>query len=97
MDITELKAKKVMAGPGVFVYIAEAKVEDSASAVYVTVQYYDGELYSVADKSVYAFLDGDGTDQANELHEEYDSAQGASESRYAEIFWELRRILEKLG
>ena len=97
MSITEMKAKKVMAGPGAFVRIAEALVEDPERSVYVTVQYYDGEEYSVADKSVYAFLDEDGAEPVEKLLEEYDSKDAAAESEYAEVFRVLCGMIEKLG
>lgn len=97
MSITELKAKKVMAGPGLFVYIAEALVEEAERHVYVTVQYYDGEEYSVSDKSVYAFLDEDGAEPVVDLLEEYDSADVAKDSAYAEVFSVLRGMIDKLG
>ena len=97
MSITELKAKKVMAGPGLFVYIAEALVEEAERQVYVTVQYYDGEEYSVSEKSVYAFLDEDGADPVVDLLEEYDSKDAAAESEYAEVFRVLCGMIDRLG
>lgn len=96
MSITELKAKKVMAGPGVFVYIAEAKVDDEGHEVYVTVQYYDGEEYSVAEQSVYGFFDGDGEGPVAELLEEYDSLEAASGSGYAKVFEMLCDMIDGL-
>ena len=97
MSITEMKAKNVMAGPGMFAYIAEAKVEDDGREVYVTVQYYDGEEYSVAEQSVYGFLAGDGAEPVAELLEEYDSKDAAAESEYAEVFRVLCGMIDRLG
>ena len=60
MNICEIKAKKSFAGPGMWAWLAEARVEDeNVNERYVTVHYYDGETYTVSEQSVYDHFDDD--------------------------------------
>lgn len=97
MEIKGIKATKVFAGPGNFAWIAEAIVTDENDELYVTVQYYDGEEYTVQKESMYEFLAEDGDEPEEEFLEEYDSFEAAGESKYAKIFEQLRKVLELLG
>lgn len=98
MSITEMRAKKVMAGPGNFAYIAEAKVVDgNGKEVYVTVNYYDGTEYTVQEQSVYDFLAGYGDEPCVEFAENYGALGEAKNSAYAEVFSLLCDEIDKLG
>jgi len=97
MKVIEINAKKVIACAGSFALIAEALVEtDDLKDAYVTVQYYDGEEYTVGDKSLYAFLAGNGK-PPEEFSEEYTSAKAAGASAYAKVFDRLRKVIKMLG
>lgn len=98
MNIEGIKAKKVFAGPGTFAWIAEAfVVMEDGSDTNVTVQYYDGEEYTVQSGSMYEFLAEDGEDPECEFDEEYDNWDDAKASGYADVFETLRGVIEKLG
>ena len=73
MEIIEMKAKKISAGPGSWAFVAEAVVATAGQAdAFVTVQDYDGMTeYTVSEKSVYAFLAED-TQDGNSSHEDDD-------------------------
>ena len=93
-----MKSKKVMAGPGNFVYAAEAKVvNEDGSEVYVTVDYYDGEEYTVQQKSMFDFLFGDGDDPCVDFDECYTSMEEARKSVDGEVFSVLCGMIDKLG
>ena len=96
MCIVEMKAKKVFGGPGSFVWIAEAEVESDGKMVYVTVEYYDGEEYTVSEKSMYDFLADDGDEPCVEFLEEYANAEEAGKSKYAAVFEKLREAIDRL-
>lgn len=97
MGIEKISAAKVFAGPGMFAWIAEAVViKDDEEEVNVTVQYYDGEEYTVQDGSMYEFLAEDGDDPECEFEEEYDSWNAAQKSGYAEVFRSLRKVIDML-
>ena len=98
MSIIEIKAKKIIACPGSWAWAAEARVNTGEGCeVFVTVNYYDTEVYSVSKQSVYAYLAEDGEEPANELLEEYASYKEAKESAYAEVFGQLRKVIKMLG
>ena len=97
--VSEIKARRVFAGPGNYALVAEANVfdDDTGDEVFVTVQKYDGSEYTVAKKSVYAFLAEDNGDPVEELLEEYTSATEAKKSAYAKVFESLKKTLAVLG
>ena len=98
MNIVEIKAKKFFAGAGNFVWLAEAQVEaEDGSTVYATVDYYDGEEYTVQGKSMYAFLAEDGEDPCVNFDECYTSFDDAQKSKYAGVFAALKNVIEELG
>ena len=97
MNIYEIKAKKSFAGPGMWAWMAEARVEDeNANERYVTVHFYDGEIYTVSEKSVYDHFDDDDGDMFNEFIEEYDNYRDARKSAYAKEFETLRKLIGKM-
>ena len=97
MSIFEIKAKKIFACAGSWAWVAEAVVNDGKNGeLYVTVNFYDSEVYSVSKQSVYAFLAEDGDEPANELLEEYENYKGAKQSAYAEVFGQLRKVINML-
>lgn len=98
MTIIEIKAKKIMACPGSWAWAAEALVNiGDGNEVFVTVNYYDTEVYSVSKQSVYAYLAEDGDEPVDELSEEYDNYKEAKQSEYAEVFGQLRKVIKMLG
>lgn len=97
MSICEIKAKKSFAGPGIWAWLAETRVEDeNANERYVTVHYYDGEVYTVSEQSVYDHFDDDDGDPVNEFIEEYDNYRDARKSAYAKEFETLRKLIDKM-
>ena len=98
MKVIGIKAKKVFAGPGSFAYVSEAYVEDEESGrrYYVTVQDYDGTEYTVAEKSVYAFLAEDEGDPVEEFAEEYTKLAETKRSKFAGVFALVNRTLTAL-
>lgn len=98
MGIVEIKAKKMFGGPGSFVWIAEAFVEDEAGGdVYVTYQMYDGYELTVSKESMYrALTEDDDSDEDVEFLEEYESPVDAEKSAYAKVFAVLARTLDEL-
>ena len=98
MGIVEIKAKKMFGGPGSFVWIAEAFVEDEAGGdVYVTYQMYDGYELTVSKKSMYqALTEDDDSDEDIAFLEEYESPESAEKSAYAKVFEVLARTLDEL-
>ena len=95
MGIMEIKGKKILAGPGTS-WIAEALVKDAEGKErYVTVHYYDGEYYSVAEKSIYDFFEDDDCEPIDSL-EEYDNYEDAKKSAYKKIFGQLRKVIDML-
>lgn len=98
MKIEGIRARKVFAGPGNFAWVAEADVvKDDGEETQVTVQYYDGEEYTVQRGSMYEFLAEDGDEPECEFDEEYDTWKEAKASGYAEVFRVLRYVINKLG
>lgn len=98
MNIMEIKAKKVAGCPGSFAWIAEALIETGdGERKYATVQFYDGEEYTIQSGSVYDFLADDGDEPVAEFLEEYDDWEDAQESEYAEVYAVLRDAIDKLG
>lgn len=95
-QIKEIKAKKMFGGPGSWVWLAEAVVDDGEKHVYVTVQYYDGEEYTVTDKSMYDALTADDVDFVDTFIEEYDSWREAGKSEYAKVFKTLRDVIDRM-
>lgn len=98
MGIVEIKAKKMFGGPGSFVWIAEAFVEDEAGGdVYVTYQMYDGYELTVSKESMYrALTEDDDSDEDVEFLEEYERPEDAEKSAYAKVFEVLSRTLDEL-
>ena len=98
MSIVEIKAKKLFGGPGSFVWLAEAFVEDEAGGdVYVTYQMYDGYELTVSKQSMYdALTEDDDSDEDVEFLEEYESPEDAVQSAYAKVFAVLGHTLEEL-
>ena len=97
MGIIEIRAKKIFAGPGTGAWLAEALVKDKKGEErYAAVHYYDGEEYTVSRESVYDFLAGGGEEPASGFLEEYDDADDAEESDFAEVFEALRTVIEML-
>ena len=98
MKVEGIRARKVFAGPGTFAWIAEADViTEAGEEKQVTVQYYDGEEYTIQEGSMYEFLAEDGEDPECEFEEEYTSWEEARSSGYAEVFKVLRGVIRKLG
>lgn len=97
--VSEIKAKRVFAGPGCYALVAEANVydDDTGEEVFVTVQKYDGSEYTVAKESVYAFLAENAGEPAGEFLEEYTGAKEAEQSAYARVFKALAKTLSALG
>ena len=97
--VSEIKARRVFAGPGNCALVAEANVfdDDTGDEVFVTVQKYDGSEYTVAKESVYAFLAEDKGEPVEEFLEEYTSAAEAKKSAYAGVFESLKKALTALG
>lgn len=98
-NVIEIKAKRIVAGPGMCAYVAEAEVLDFASGEsrYVTYQEYEGKEFTVSKESVYAFLAENREDPASEFLEEYESARAAGASGYAGVFEMLKKVVAQLG
>lgn len=100
MTVLGIKAKKIMACPGSWVWLAEAFVTDKTGKdVFVMVHYYDGEQYTVSSQSLYPFLaeDDDEAEPVAGFLEEYESYKEAKQSAYAEVFAKLRKVIDMLG
>lgn len=98
MSILEIRAKKIMACPGSWAWLAEAAVyTGEGKEVFVTVNYYDTEVYAVSGQSLYAYLAENGDEPAGKLLEEYVSYKEAKQSEYAEVFGKLRKVINMLG
>ena len=97
MSIVAIKARKIMACPGAFAWLAEAEVMEDGKTVYVLVQYYDGEEYTVRANSLYGYLAEDGAEPDGEFLEEHTSWKEAKESAYAGVFEKLRKVIKMLG
>lgn len=97
MEINEIKAKKIYCGLGSFAWIAEAEVKEEGEdgVRYVTVQYYDGEEYTVTNESLYDALVNDGA-PVDEFVAEYAGEEEAKKSAYADVFSVLTDAIEKL-
>ena len=97
--VSEIKARRVFAGPGNYAHVAEANVfdDETGDGVFVTVQKYDGSEYTVANKCVYAFLAENSGEPVEEFVEEYTSAAEAKKSAYAGVFEALKKTLSALG
>lgn len=98
--VSELKAKRIFAGPGNYAYVAEAEVFDDATGdtVFVAVQKYAGGYEcTVSKESVYAFLAENSGEPAGEFLEEYGSAQETKASEFAKVFDALRKAIGVLG
>ena len=97
MGIIEVNAKKMFGGPGNWVWIAEATVEEGGEIVYVTYQMYDGYELTVSKKSLYLALTSDSETVADvEFLEEYDDPDVADGSMYAGVFEVLKNTLNVL-
>ena len=93
-SVYEVRAKKTVAGPGLYGYDAEARVEDSAGErvfVHATV-FSDVEEYTVAEKSAYEFMTGDG-EPVEDFLEEYGSEKEAGKSAYRKVFEMLADVI----
>ena len=97
MSIIEIKAKKIMACPGSWAWLAEATVTDGENDVFVIVNFYDTEVYAVSKQSLYAYLAENGEEPVGELLEEYVDYKEAKQSAYAEVFGQLRKVIKMLG
>ena len=97
MRIIEIKTKKILVGPGTS-WISEALVlDEDDNELYVTVQYYDGEYYTVSKQSVYAFFtDEEKIDSTYEFLESYEEYEDAERSAFRRVFAELRNAIEML-
>lgn len=97
MRIIEIKAKKILAGPGTS-WIAEALVlDENNKELYVTVHYFDGEYYTVSRQSVYVFFtDEEKTDSTYEFLESYEEYEDAEKSAFRRVFMALRNAIEML-
>lgn len=96
MGITEIKAKKILGGPGSFAWIAEAEVEADGKKVYVTVSYYDGEEYTVSENGLYEFLAGAEEEPCTEFLEEYTDWDEAQGSKYVKVYEVLRGVIDEM-
>ena len=87
-----------MACPGSWAWLAEALVNaGEGNEVFVTVNYYDTEVYSVSKQSLYAYLAEDSDEPEGELLEEYAEYKEAKQSTYADVFGQLRKVIKMLG
>ena len=98
MEIIGIKAKVFMAGAGTMTEIAEAHVrKDGGEEVYVTLDCYEGEEYTVQKGSMYGFFAENGADPECNFDECWTSWKDAQASAYAGVFDKLRKVIKMLG
>ena len=92
--VYEVRSKASFAGPGVYGYDAEARVEDEyGGRVYVHVNDYCGRHYTVTKKSMYDFMTGPSDADVPEKEEEYESLKAAEASKYRKVFKMLSAVV----
>ena len=98
MRIWQIKCKRQFAGPGVYAYVAEAKVVvEEPDELFVTVHDYDGFLnYTVAKESIYAYLIDDEGGPVEDLLENYEEKAAAKKSAFADVFALLEKNIAAL-
>ena len=98
MKIWGIKCKQVFAGPGMYAFVAEAKVVvKEPDELFVMINEYDGFVNcTVAKQSQYAFFAEDGEEPDDEFIEEYKSFKETSNSQFAAVFAILRRNISAL-
>ena len=100
MKIYGIRCKEIMACMcGGWATIAEAEVETQEhGTVYVTVQEYDGQDFSVSTKSLFDFIIDEGDEPADgDFIEEFSTLKEAKESEYAKVYEKLRKVMKMTG
>lgn len=98
MEIIGIKAKVFMAGSGMMTEIAEAHVrKNDGEEVYVTLDCYEGEEYTVQKGSMYEFFAEDSADPECNFDECWTSWKDAKASAYAAVFEKLKKVMGMLG
>ena len=100
MKIYGIKCKEIMACIcGGWATIAEAEVETQEhGTVYVTVQEYDGQDFSVSTKSLFDFIIDEGDEPADgDFLEEFSTLKEAKASEYAKVYEKLRKVMKMTG
>lgn len=102
MKIYGIKCKEMMVCMcGGMARIAEAEVETDTpnrDTVYVTVQEYDGQDFSVSTKSLFDFIIDEGNEPADgDFIEEFSELKKAKESAYAKVYEKLRKVIKMMG
>ena len=100
MKIYGIRCKEIMACMcGGWATIAEAEVEtQEQGTVYVTVQEYDGQDFSVSTKSLFDFIIDEGDEPADgDFIEEFSELKKAKESAYAKVYEKLRKVIKMMG
>ena len=101
MKIYGIKCREIMVCAGSWATIAEAEVETDTpnrDTVYVTVQEYDGQDFSVSTKSLFDFIVGEGSEPADgDFLEEFSTLKEAKASVYAGVYEKLRKAMKMLG
>ena len=99
MTIKGIEARRIPAGPMDSGYVAEAEViVGQMDRVYVTIQKFYGEQYTVSNESVYECLTDDNLAPVENFAEEYEELETAlNESKYGEVFGKLSQVIAMLG
>lgn len=103
LRIIEEKAKLTMAGPGINGYDAEVTVvewdgDEFLGKYYVHANSFEGEAYTVAEKSMYDWLTNKTEEDPGEIDflEQYANLEDAKDSKFYEIFKIANRMINEL-
>lgn len=97
MNIIRTRCKKTFAGPGMWAYDAEAKVEDRGEILYIHQNFYGNDHFTVAEESIFDYMTGETEEEViADFIEEYENLDEAQESRYIEIFKMLDQMIREL-
>ena len=102
MKIYGIKCREILACMcGGWARIAEAEVETDTpnrDTVYVTIQEYEGQDFSVSKKSMFDFIVGNAEEpEDSDFIEEIRTLKEAKESEYAKVYEKLRKAIKMLG
>ena len=101
MKIYGIRCREIMACAGSWAIVAEAEVETDTpnrDTVYVTVQEYDGQDFSVSTKSLFDFIIDEGDEPADgDFIEEFSELKKAKASAYAKVYEKLRKVIKMMG
>ena len=98
MVVCEIRGKMSYAGPGMWGYDAEARVEDhkGENRVYVHVNDYEIRHYTVSKTSIYDYMTGKAEEPHAVFDEEYMKLSDAKESKYYKVFDTLTKVITRM-